>query len=249
MLYSAVAHASGVLARDTDYARAWFVRAKAYHRLQNYAEALQDLDRAAALGGLSASILHYRIDTLRQLGSRDAQAQLRRDLVRLLDLDGSPHAWSMVVDHLLDLAQHAEANNERDELLALAERVLDRASVDQASPRAAVARAHVRELRGDRQGAIAAMQQARRDHRSDAAVQADAARLFARLGLATDANAAAAVARALDPTLESAMFESDPSEAKRPPAIAGTEVKGFLESLQVLLDTIEPAAAGGVGRR
>ena len=249
LLNRAVAQASAVLARDTDYARAWFVRAKAYHRLQNYADALQDLDRAAQLGGLSASLLHYRIDTLRQLGSREAQAQLRRDLVSLLDLDGSPHAWSMVVDHLLDLAQHAEAANERDELLVLAQRVLDRASVDQASPRAAVARAHVCELRGDTEGAIAAMRQARAEHRGDAMVQVEAARLFRRSGLTTDASAAAAAARALDPSLEPAGLEVEAQETKEPPAIAGTEVRSFLESLQVLLDSLEPNGNGVRGRR
>jgi tetratricopeptide (TPR) repeat protein len=248
LLHDAVAQASAVLTRDTGYARAWFVRAKAYHRLQSYADALLDLDRAEQLGGVSANILHYRIDTLRQLGGPQAQARLRRDLVALLDLDGSPHAWSMVVDHLLDLAAHAEPASERDVLLVLAERMLDRASGDQANPRVAVARAHVRELRGDRAGALAAMRRACAEHRIDATVQAEAAQLFARLGQAGDASAAAAAAAALDPTREGAPPESEPGE--RPaPAIARDEVRSFLESLEVLLDTIEPAGSLPSGRR
>jgi len=248
LLNRAVAKASDVLARDTSYARAWFVRAKAYHRLQNYAEALHDLNRAAETGGLNADLLHFRIDTLRQLGGREAQAELRRDLVRLLDIDGSPTSWAMAVDHLLDLAKHAEGPVDREELLTLAERVLDRAPAEQRSPRAALARATVCELRGDPAGAAEAMRRARSEHRGNAMVHAEAARLYRRLGLSAEASSAASVARALDPALEDAPLESDFAESAKPmPAIAGAEFRGFLESLELLLDALD--SAGTHGRR
>jgi len=241
LLNRAVAQASDVLARDANYARAWFVRAKAYHRLQAYPEALHDLDRAADLDGLSASLLHYRIDTLRQLGGHDAQVMLGGDLKRLLDLDDSPYAWAMAVDHLIDLARQADTPGERAQILDVAERVLARAP-DEGGARAAVARALVRELRGDSAHAVEAMRTACSEHRDDVSVQTEAARLFHRQGLTAEADAAAAAARALDPSLDWEALASQATESTRPtPAVGGREVRVFLDSLEQLLDTLGPA--------
>ncbi|MEZ5962903.1 MAG: protein kinase [Planctomycetota bacterium] len=238
LLLRAVAQASAALARDASYARAWFVRAKAYHRLQNYTEALSDLDRAAELGGLTASLLHYRIDTLRQMGGNGAQVMLGRDLKRLLDLDDSPYAWSMAVDHLLDLARHAATAGQRGQILDVAERVLSRAPAEPPDPRVAVARASVRELRGDHDSAVEIMRLARNDHRADANVQAAAARLFRRQGLVAEAEAAEGAARALDPTLEPTTLEAETETPTAASTVPGREVGVFLESLEHLLDAL-----------
>ncbi len=234
LVESAIAQASSAIARDEGFARAWLVRAKAHHRLQAYGEALADLDRAAELGGITTSILHYRIDTLRQLGTPAAAVRLRDDLFRLLEIDRSPYAWAMVVDHLVALARQVQEPADRAASLDLAERVLAHAPEPGGGPRVAIARALLLELRGEKLAAIAAMRRVRDDNRDDPWVMLEAARLFARLGREGEAAAATAAARALDPSLATA--DDDPDAAA---PIQTGEVQGFLRSLDRLLQAID----------
>jgi tetratricopeptide (TPR) repeat protein len=237
LLVSAVARASAALSRDADYARAWFVRAKAHHRLQNYGEALLDLDRAASLDGLTASILHYRVDTLRQLGTLEAEKRLRADLLRLLDVDHSPYAWSIVLDHVVELARHSDPATRAD-ALAIAERVLETAP-DLTNPRVAVAQAMVFELRGDADSALTAIRAACDEHRSDAFVHAQAAKLLRRHGHYAEAATATATARAADPDIAIDEFESAPAAAARvAPEGPGDDLRKFFDNLTDLLDAL-----------
>ncbi|MEO6593830.1 MAG: serine/threonine-protein kinase, partial [Planctomycetota bacterium] len=62
LLLAAVAAASSTIARDESFALAWFVRARAHHRLRQYADAIYDLDTAERLrGSATPEMLHFRI--------------------------------------------------------------------------------------------------------------------------------------------------------------------------------------------
>ena len=244
LLERAVEQASSVIARDEGFARAWLVRAKAHHRMQAYDDALTDLDRAAKVGGLTTSVLHYRIDTLRQLDTPAAAARLRDDLFRLLEIDRSPYAWAMVVDHLVALARQTGEPADRAASLDLAERVLAHAPEPGGGPRVAIARATLFELRGDKGAAIATMRRVRDENRGDPLVMLEAARLFARLGRGGESAAAVAAARALDPSLVAV----DEDVTDTPARIEAGEVRGFLRSLDRLLEAID-TGSGRDGRR
>jgi tetratricopeptide (TPR) repeat protein len=73
LLQAAVAVASAAIARDDSVAIAWFVRARAHHRLRQFTDAIHDLDTAERLRGVAtAEILHFRIDALRHQGDATA---------------------------------------------------------------------------------------------------------------------------------------------------------------------------------
>jgi serine/threonine protein kinase len=181
LLLEAVASTSEAIRRDDHFALAWFVRAKAHHRLQQYSEAIFDLDTAERLlGSATPEILHFRIDALRQQGDRASMRRLQQDLTGLLRLDPSAHTRSLVAEYLLDLAEQA-AGTERSEALARAREVL--AAVGDDDPRAAIARARILELEGANEAALSAMRTVRARHEGNLYVHLQAAAMFDRNGL------------------------------------------------------------------
>ncbi len=202
LLLSAVAAASTAIGRNPDLAMAWFVRAKAYHRLRQYREALFDLDAAEArLPGPTAEVLHFRIDALRQLGDRASLRRLQQDLTTLLRVDSSTHARTLVAEHLLDLAESARGN-ERAEIVRAADDVLS--SADGADPRVAVGRARILELQGAADAALQAMRLARVRYEGDLYVHLQAAAMFDRQGLVHESEKESETARLLQPDANTA---------------------------------------------
>ncbi len=178
LLLAAVATASATIAHDERFAMAWFVRARAHHRLQQYSEAIHDLDVTEQLrGSPTPEILHFRIDALRQQGDTASLRRLQQDLTTLLQADPTPHTRALVAEHLLDHAEHA-APHERQEALARAQEVLGALGDDDA--RVAVARARCLELEGANEAALAAMRNACSRHEGNLFVHMQAAAMFDR---------------------------------------------------------------------
>jgi hypothetical protein len=178
LLLAAVAAASATIARDGDFALAWFVRARAHHRLRQYGDAIYDLDRAQHLrGGATPEILHFRIDALKQQGDRSSLARLQQDLTSLLELDPSPHTRALVAEQLLEYAERS-GGREREEALARVGDVLNGTTAD--DPRAAVVRARALELEGAVEAALAAMRAACTRHGGNLFVHLQAAAMFDR---------------------------------------------------------------------
>ncbi|MGB3967792.1 MAG: serine/threonine-protein kinase, partial [Planctomycetota bacterium] len=124
LLLAAVAASSTTIARDAGFAQAWFVRARAHHRLRQFGDAIFDLDTAERLRGASTpEILHFRIDALRELGDPASFRRLQQDLTTLLQLDPSAHTRALVAELLLDYAAQA-GNHERAEALLRVHEVL-----------------------------------------------------------------------------------------------------------------------------
>jgi tetratricopeptide (TPR) repeat protein len=230
-LAHAAAAATEVIEQDSTYARAWFVRSKAYHRQQRYRDALHDLDMAEQRQGhATPEILHFRIDTLQHLDDRESRRRLREDLIQLLAIDEGLLTRCLVAEHLLALAERMPAS-QRGEILTTAEAVVD---VTLAShPRLAITRAHVLELRGDLVGAEQAIRQASVDFASSPLVHARAASMLRRLGHDEEGEEQAYLARILDPDLADAA-----SRAMRPEPVASFdwgEIDGFLGRLMGVL--------------
>ena len=139
LLNYAVAAASSVLEADRQLARAWFVRAQAYHHLEKYREACRDLDTAETIYTRpTANILHYRIDALRQLHDAASQERLSEDLRTLIRLDPSPYNRFIVGSHLKERARAVPAAH-RVEVLEFALEVIEGAH----TPEAQVLRAEI----------------------------------------------------------------------------------------------------------
>ena len=197
LLLAAVAAASAAIQRDEHEPVAWFVRAKAHHRLQQYDEAIYDLDAAERLRGApTPEILHFRIDSLRQQATRTAMRRLQQDLTGLLRLDPGPHTRALVAEHLLDLADSA-TGSERSEALGKAREVL--APVGDDDPRAAIARARGLEIAGATAEALAAMRAARSRHEGNLYVHLQAAAMFDRHDLIDEGAREHEMARLLQP--------------------------------------------------
>ncbi len=178
MLLAAIAAASATIARDNDFALAWFVRARAHHRLRQYGDAIYDLDAAERLRGApTPEILHFRIDALRQQNDPASLRRLQQDLTALLQLDPTPHTRALVAEHLLDFAAQA-SGRERTEALARVHEVLGPAGDE--DPRAAVARARALELEGATDTALQAMREACTRHDGNLYVHLQAAAMFDR---------------------------------------------------------------------
>ncbi len=197
LLLAAVAAASATIARDEKFALAWFVRARAHHRLRQYSDAIYDLDAAERLRGeATPEILHFRIDSLRHQGDATSMRRLQQDLTSLLQLDAGPHTRALVAEHLLDLAQQA-SGRERKEALARADEVLSPVGDD--DPRAAVTRARRLELEGATEAALASMRAACARHDGNLYVHLQAAAMFDRNDLMDEGAHEHEVARRLQP--------------------------------------------------
>lgn len=178
LLTRTVTATTKAIARDEGLAMAWFVRARAYHRLGQYRDAIWDLDMAERLRGVpSAEILHIRIDALRQLTDRSSVERVQIDLMRLLEIDQSDQTRTLIAEHLLDVAEHA-GELEQKAAVARIKEILTGVSDDR--PRAAVARARMLETDGMAAEALLAMNSALDKHPSNIYVHLQAARMFAR---------------------------------------------------------------------
>ena len=234
-LLDAVEIASEAIAEDPDFAPAWFARAQAQHRLQEYHAALRDLDEAERRRGRpTPEILYFRIDTLGNLPGSGASQRLRDDLTTLLNLEPGPYTQSLVAEHLLDMASEAQGQA-RFEILAHADTVL--ANVRAQSARAALGRARLLELRGDLAQAEIAMSEARVRFRGDPLVHYHASQMFRRLGNHKESRHEARLARILDPLSwpENSDPASCPASQDRAP-VDMDEVHGFLSALMGVLE-------------
>lgn len=197
LLEQALAEAHNAVHGDRAHAGAWLVLARCHHRLQQFADAIADLDEAERLrGGPDPEILHLRIEVLRQRDDTKSMRRLQQDLTSLLRLDPSVHTRSLVAEHLLDLAEVAQGA-ERHEALGRARDVL--APVGDDEPRAAVARARILEIGGDIEGAVAAIRAARARHEGNLFVHLQAAAMFDRSGLIDEGAREHEMARLLQP--------------------------------------------------
>ncbi|MGE3171873.1 MAG: protein kinase [Planctomycetota bacterium] len=227
LLLAAISAATDVIARDSAVPLAWFVRAKAHHRMQQFDEAIVDLDAAERLlGQPTPEILHFRIDALRQRGDPASTRRLQQDLTDLLALDSGTRTRTMVAEHLLEIGLQA-AGLERSEALHTARQVLDPVGGDNA--RATVLRARLLEADGALDEALAAMRRARRQYEGDVYVHLQAAAMFDRLGLPAEGRAEHETARLLEP-------------AATTPAPAPVDVDGlgaFLGDVNRLLQALD----------
>ncbi|MCU0863129.1 MAG: serine/threonine protein kinase [Planctomycetes bacterium] len=213
LLLAAVAAASAMIARDDGQTQAWFVRARAHHRLQQYAAAIFDLDMAERLHGAPiAELLHFRIDALRHQPDADARRRLQVDLTTLLELDPSPHTRALVAEHLLDYAA-GQTGNTRADAVARVQEMLGQVRDD--DPRAAVARARALELSGATEQALTAIRSACTRHDGNPSVHLQAAAMFDRHGLYDEGAREHELARRLQP------------EGAAPPVPPPVDVDGF----------------------
>ena len=228
LLLAAVAAASSTIARDEHFAVAWFVRARAHHRLRQYGDAIFDLDTAERLHGApTAEILHFRIDALRQQGDVASLRRLQHDLTSLLVIDATPHTRALVAEYLLDLAVRAPGH-ERTEALVRVRELLDQ--IGDQDARAAVAHARCLELEGTVSVALDAMRQACTRHRGNLYVHLQAAAMFDRHDLLDEGAREHALARTLQP------------DESKPPAVA-VDLEGlgnFLGDVDRVLRSLEP---------
>jgi tetratricopeptide (TPR) repeat protein len=228
LLLAAVAATSEAILRDEDFALAWFVRAKAHHRLRQYDEAIYDLDAAERLRGQpTPEILHFRIDALRQQGARTSMRRLQQDLASLLQIDPGAHTRALVAEHLLDLAERL-AGSERAEALARAADVL--AGVGDADPRAEVGRARILELGGAAEEALRSIRDVRTRHQGNVYVHLQAAAMFDRHGLVAEGEREHEMARMLEP---------EPPQQKSPP-VDLDGLGSFLGEVDRLLQALDP---------
>ena len=234
LLLAAVASATAAIGRDETLQSAWFARSKAHHRLHQYDEAVFDLDTAERLAGTaSPEILHFRIESLRQLGGSDSMRRLEKDLTGLLRLDSGAHTRTLVAEHLLFCAAPT-AGIEREVALAHAREVL--APVGDDDPHAAVARARILELADDPEGALAAMRRARAAHEGDLYVHLEAARMFDRNGLHDEGAREHEMARLLQP---------EPGTTPKSPPVDLDGFGKFLGDVDRLMQALDGKPAGG----
>ncbi|MBK8975225.1 MAG: serine/threonine protein kinase [Planctomycetes bacterium] len=231
LLFQAVAAASQVIVRDSGFARAWFVRAKARHLLREHRAAIADLDAAErAYGSATPDLLLWRIDALSRLGDAESRKALRRDLFALLDVDPGRHSRCIVAGHLLDIAQ-AQAFEERREVLDSVARIVSPLPPDGAHEM--VIRARLAELRGELGSAVETIRAAIDRFPGDLVVQTAAAVMFQRLGFDAEGELAAARARMIDPAFAPAGTTEEPSD------IDVGEMEGFLQSLESLMHNLD----------
>jgi tetratricopeptide (TPR) repeat protein len=173
--------ATSVLVEDESNFRAWLIRARVHHRLEDWKNALYDLDRAAdLLTEPREDILRYRIDTLQNTNKPSARRRLMEDLRTLLRIDKSPDTLCIVADYMLRFAAVTSDPRNREDLLARVEEMLDR--IAEPNGPAAIARAQVLFLRGKKDAARGAAAQACIDFYGNPLVHEEAARVYRGLG-------------------------------------------------------------------
>ena len=230
LLSRAVAAASQAIARDDDQAVAWFVRARAYHRLHRYADAIRDFDRAELLRGEpSVEILHFRIDALRQLGDAESVHRLQLDLTSLLELDRSDQTRTLVAEYLLDYAAQASELGREDALQRIPEIL---AGVGNDYARAAVARARRLELEGAVPEALLAMHNAVTKHQGNIYVHLQAAEMFARNNLPDESQREHATALRMQPSEQAAAQSA-------PPPVDFSGLGNFLGEVDRVLNVLD----------
>ena len=230
LLSQAVAAASAVIANDDDLAIAWFVRGRAHLRLGRYSEAIFDLDTAERLrGSPSPEILHLRIDALRRQGDPVSVRRMQVDLTSLLQIDPSDQTRTLVAELLLDFAGRAK-DFERDALTDRVEEIL--APVDDDYARAAVARARLLEINDAIPEALASMRTALQEHSGNILVHLEAAKMFARNGLATESQRERALAQRMQ-----AGQEENPTTAA--PVVDLDGLKEFLGAVDQVLNSAD----------
>jgi tetratricopeptide (TPR) repeat protein/predicted Ser/Thr protein kinase len=230
LLYDSLARASEVIAQDTTYWRAWFVRAKAHYQLNAWREAISDLDATErVLGEATPDLLRFRIEALSHLGDLRSRAELQTNLFRLLDLDPSRSNRCVVASEMLRMA-NALPPGDRPEVLGTVERVLGAAVAD--DPQDVSVRALLLQVQGDVEGALTMIQSAEARFPADAIVHATAADLYRRVGLDEDADAAAERAAALDPRY---VPLPDAGGTREPAGVDVGEIQGFFDGLDTLI--------------
>ena len=188
--------ATSVLVEDESNFRAWLIRARVHHRLEDWKNALYDLDRAAdLLTEPREDILRYRIDTLQNTNKPSARRRLMEDLRTLLRIDKSPDTLCIVADYMLRFAAVTSDPRDREDLLARVEEMLGR--IAEPNGPAAIARAQVLFLRGKKDAAGGAAAQACIDFYGNPLVHEEAARVYRGLGKLEVARAEASMARLL----------------------------------------------------
>ena len=255
LLFEAEMQASDVLVASPSFGRAWFVRAKARHRLGEWESALQDLDRYADRVGATPEVLTYRIDTLRHLRGDDSRTRLLADLNRLLSIDDGEASRYLVAEQLLDLVDDAPRTRRR-ELIESAERVLEGAPADTSA--AFVLRARKYELQGLKELAIATMRNAVEAFQGDLSVHARAAELYRRQGLFEQSRAEAAIVRRGGGTASGPLAEaSNRPRVASSPKLSGRGDRGgkapidlralrsFLDEFEGVLERIDAPGSGG----
>ncbi len=234
LLLAAVSAAGDAIELDRDNPLAYFVRAKARHRLRQFGEAVIDLDESERLlGEARPEVLHFRIDALRELADRESIRRLQDDLRQLLRLDYGPQTRTLAAQHLLELGELA-TGAERDEALLAAQQLLQ--PLGDEDPRAAILRARIYEASGAMDEALTAVRRASRDHPRDLHVHLQAALLYERMGLEDEARAAQATARLLGQRGDSA----------EPASLDLEQVGEFLGDVDKLLQALdEPESPTG----
>ncbi|MBL8733399.1 MAG: protein kinase [Planctomycetes bacterium] len=235
LLLAAVVAATQAIERDSAFARAFWVRARAHHRLGQWADAIYDLDAAERLRGQATpEILHFRIDALQQQGDPPSLLRLQHDLTTLLQLDQSPRARALVAEQLLAFVEQAHGAA-RSEALARVTDVL--AAVGDDDPRAAVARARRLELDGQNEAALAAMRAATARHAGNLFVHLQAAAMFDRNALHDEGARQHDAARRLSP--------EPPATARHAqPTVDLDGLSRFLGEVDSVLRALEPTATG-----
>ncbi|MFN3240971.1 MAG: protein kinase domain-containing protein [Planctomycetota bacterium] len=234
LLQAAVAAASQTIARDASVALAWFVRARAHHRLRQYEQAVRDLDTAERLrGAASPELLHYRIDALRQQGDPASLRRMQADLTSLLELDPSPQTRALVAELLLGFAAQADTR-ERLAALGQVEEILLPVGDDFA--RAAVARARRLELEGATNAALESMRTALERHAGDLYVHLQAAAMFDRHDLQEESAREHALLRRMQPA-----GASEPATSP----VDLRDVNSFMGEVERVLQALDGAAPAG----
>ncbi len=175
----AIGQATSVLEQDSSIAQAWFLRAKANHELQRYAESLADLARAEQLlKSPSLELIYYRIDALTHFHDATSEQQLLEQLRRLIDRNATTQNRCLCAEHMLRMAAK-RPRAERIDLLDEVAEVLEPAA--QPDARVLMAKMRLAALRGHLRLAFEILRDAFQIHPNLPLVQNEAMKLLSEL--------------------------------------------------------------------